>query len=212
MIRVRTVVATAALMLPLASANADTAIEQELRRLIDLQEQRIKVLERKLEIQDETTKAAVAATPVVKASPKGFSWGSADNANVIKVRGLLHADGVDYIEDADLKGINSWSLGRVRPIIEGTVGGIYDFRFMPDFGRGRTVIQDAWVTGRFAAVARADGRQVQGARRPRAPAVRERHALRAARVPDEPRPESRHRRAVERQHRSGASSSIRSRT
>jgi phosphate-selective porin OprO/OprP len=37
----------------------------------------------------------------------------------------------------------------VRPIIEGTVGGIYDFRFMSDFARGRTVIQDAWVTGRF---------------------------------------------------------------
>jgi len=37
----------------------------------------------------------------------------------------------------------------VRPIVEGTVGGIYDFRFMPDFGQGRTVIQDAYVTGRF---------------------------------------------------------------
>jgi len=37
----------------------------------------------------------------------------------------------------------------VRPILEGTVGGIYDFRFTPDFGQGRTVIQDAYVTGRF---------------------------------------------------------------
>src|SRR4030095_16818352 len=41
-------------------------------------------------------------------------------------------------------------LRRVRPIVEGTVGGIYDFRFTPDFAQGRTVIQDAYVTGRFA--------------------------------------------------------------
>jgi phosphate-selective porin OprO/OprP len=38
----------------------------------------------------------------------------------------------------------------VRPIIEGTFGGIYDFKFMPDFAQGKTVIQDAYVTGRFA--------------------------------------------------------------
>jgi phosphate-selective porin OprO/OprP len=143
------VVAIAALMLPLVPASADTATEQELRRLIELQEQRIKVLERKLEITDETTKTAVAATPVVKASPKGFSIQSPDNANVFKMRGLLHVDGVSYLEDADLKGVNTWSLNRVRPIFEGTVGGIYDWRFTPDFGRGRTVIQDAYVTGRY---------------------------------------------------------------
>src|SRR4029453_8640927 len=27
--------------------------------------------------------------------------------------------------------------------------GIYDFKFMPDFAQGRTVIQDAYVTARF---------------------------------------------------------------
>ena len=149
MIKVHMMVAAAALVLPLAPANADTATEQDLRRLIELQEQRIKVLERKLEITDENTKTAVAATPVVKASPKGFSIQSPDGSNVFKLRGLLHVDGVDYLEDADLKGVNTWALNRVRPIFEGTVGGIYDWRFTPDFGRGRTVIQDAYVTGRF---------------------------------------------------------------
>ena len=44
---------------------------------------------------------------------------------------------------------DTWQATRVRPILEGTLGGIYDFRFMPDFGQGRTVIQDAYVTGRF---------------------------------------------------------------
>jgi phosphate-selective porin OprO and OprP len=140
----------AALTLPLAAANADTSVEQELRRLIELQEQRIKVLERKLEIQDETAKTAVAATPVTKAGPKGYSFQSPDGANVIKFRGVLHADGARLAEDADLNGIDTWSLTRIRPTLEGTLGGIYDWRFTPDFGRGRTVIQDAYVSARFA--------------------------------------------------------------
>jgi phosphate-selective porin OprO/OprP len=45
---------------------------------------------------------------------------------------------------------DTFQVTRARPIVEGTVGGIYDFRFTPDFGQGRTVIQDAYVTGRFA--------------------------------------------------------------
>lgn len=140
----------AALALPLATATAETSVEQELRRLIEEQEQRIKVLERKLEIQGETAKAAAASAPVAKASPKGYSLGSPDNANLIKFRGVLHADGARLVEDADLKGIDTWSLTRIRPTLEGTIGGIYDWRFTPDFGRGRTVIQDAYVTARLA--------------------------------------------------------------
>jgi len=37
----------------------------------------------------------------------------------------------------------------VRPIIEGTLYNLVDFRFTPDFGQGRTVIQDAFVTARL---------------------------------------------------------------
>ena len=40
-------------------------------------------------------------------------------------------------------------MTRARPILEGTLGGIYDFKFMPDFGQGKAIIQDAYVTARF---------------------------------------------------------------
>ncbi len=59
-------------------ALADAASEAALLERLEQQEQRIKVLERKLEIQDEAAKTAVTSTPVVKASPKGFSLQSAD--------------------------------------------------------------------------------------------------------------------------------------
>jgi phosphate-selective porin OprO/OprP len=85
----------------------------------------------------------------VKASPKGFSIASADSKNQVKLRGLVHVDG-RFFSDDDPEGLkDTWQATRVRPILEGTLGGIYDFRFTPDFGQGRTVIQDAYVTARF---------------------------------------------------------------
>jgi phosphate-selective porin OprO/OprP len=40
-------------------------------------------------------------------------------------------------------------MRRVRPILEGTVFKIFDFRVMPDFGLGTTVLQDGFVEARF---------------------------------------------------------------
>ena len=37
----------------------------------------------------------------------------------------------------------------MRPTFEGTFGGIYDFRFTPDFGSGRSIIVDAYAAARF---------------------------------------------------------------
>lgn len=113
------------------------------------QQQQILVLERKLEIQEEAAAAAKESTPVVSAGPKGFSLRSADSKNQLRLRGTMHLDG-RYLDTEDPTGlVDTFQATRVRPIIEGTLGGIYDFKFMPDFGLGRTVIQDAYVTARF---------------------------------------------------------------
>jgi len=53
----------------------------------------IKILERRLEIQDETAKTAVSSTPIVQAGSKGFSFRSPDGANQIRLRGVLQVDG-----------------------------------------------------------------------------------------------------------------------
>jgi phosphate-selective porin OprO/OprP len=139
--------AIAASLLP-AAGNADPTSEELLQKIEELS-QKVLVLERKLEVQDEAAKTAAASTPVVKASPRGFSLASPDNKNQIKLRGVLHVDG-RFFQDEDPEGLkDTWQATRVRPIVEGTVGGIYDYRFTPDFGQGRTVIQDAYVTARF---------------------------------------------------------------
>ena len=138
----------AALALPLAAQAQDVSNEELLKRLEE-QEQKILVLERKLEITDEAATAAKESTAVVSAGPKGFSLRSADSKNTLRLRGTLHLDG-RYVEGEDQSlSIDTFQATRVRPTIEGTFGGIYDFKIMPDFGQGRTVIQDAYVAARF---------------------------------------------------------------
>jgi phosphate-selective porin OprO and OprP len=137
----------AALALPLAAQAQEVSNEELLKRLEE-QEQKVLVLERKLEIQDEASTSAKESTAVVSAGPKGFSLRSADGKNQLRLRGTLHLDG-RYLPDDDAGVIDTFQATRVRPTIEGTFGGIYDFKLMPDFGQGRTVIQDAYVAAKF---------------------------------------------------------------
>ena len=138
----------AALAVPFG-AHAEEVSNEELLKRIEEQDQKILVLERKLEIQDEAATSAKESTAVVSAGPKGFSLKSADGKNQLKLRGTLHLDG-RWISGTDPGGtFDTFTATRVRPIIEGTFASIYDFKFMPDFGQGKTVVQDAYVNARF---------------------------------------------------------------
>jgi phosphate-selective porin OprO/OprP len=142
----------AALWLPLslawAQAGTAPADDATLQQKIDEQEQRLKVLERRLEIQDEANAAATAANPVVKTGAKGFSIGTPDGANIIKFRANLAVDG-RWFGDELPQTADTFLFRRARPYIEGTIGNIYDFRLMPDFAGGRTIILDAYINGKF---------------------------------------------------------------
>ena len=146
--RWRTAAVAAATLLPLTAARAQPTLEELMQR-IEAQEQKILILERKLELKEEADKSAASSTATVRADSKGFALRSADGQSQLRLRGVLHFDGRNLTNDDPNDTPDTWQATRVRPIVEGTVGGIYDFRFMPDFGQGRTVIQDAYVTGRF---------------------------------------------------------------
>jgi phosphate-selective porin OprO and OprP len=128
---------------------APPASQAELLQRLEEAEQRLKVLERKLELQNEATTAATAAAPQVRATGTRFSLGTPDGSSFVRLRGVLHVDGRHFEGDGSPATSNAWLLRRVRPIVEGTFANIYDFRFTPDFGGGRTVIQDAYITARF---------------------------------------------------------------
>jgi len=129
---------------PAAPADA-TTLEQRLEQ----QEQRIRILERKLELADEAAAGAASSTPVVKSTASGFSLNSADGSFTLKLRGQLAVDGRYFLDQYTPSTSNTWLMRTLRPYIEGTVGGIYDFRLMPDFGQGKAIVRDAYVAARF---------------------------------------------------------------
>lgn len=126
-----------------SDANAD------IRRGIEEQKQRLAILERKLEIQQEAATAAAASAPKITASASRFQIASTDGANFIRFRGTLFADNRAYAGDSAPETADTFLLRSVRPTVEGTFGGIYDFRITPDFGSGRSTIVDAYVAARF---------------------------------------------------------------
>ena len=107
--------AVAAALGPATVAAQATPGNEELLLRIDELNQKLLVLERKLELQDEASQTAVKSTTVVKASPKGFSLESPDKNNVVKLRGTLHFDGRHYQDDVTPETADTWLLRRVRP-------------------------------------------------------------------------------------------------
>jgi phosphate-selective porin OprO/OprP len=140
-------------LLPFSAAalaqSAPAGNDDELRREIEAQKQRLAVLERKLEIQQEAASATAASAPRLTINASRFQFGNTDNSNFVRLRGNLHADNRVFGGDSVGETADTFLLRRVRPTIEGTFGGIYDFRFTPDFAGGRTIIVDAYAAARF---------------------------------------------------------------
>jgi len=160
-------IASGALSLPFSAFANDSAELEELRALVQELSQKVKVIERKGEITEEVAAAAKSSTPVVKASSSGFGLESADGKNSIKFSGLLQADYRSYQSGAnDVRGRSNARAGeldkegfheandtallrRVRPTIQGTLLGKYDFRFTPDFAGGSATAVDAYIDARL---------------------------------------------------------------
>jgi phosphate-selective porin OprO/OprP len=110
---------------------------------------------------DSKTTTGTTPPPGANTIPLGFAgWDngffirSPDGAFMLRIGGYAHLDGRFFpSEDKDLnddgndseENKDQFVLRRARPLIEGTVYKYVGFRIMPDFGEGRTVLQDAWA-------------------------------------------------------------------
>ncbi len=122
------------------------SVEQRLDEL----DQKVKVLDRKDELDKEAAAEKAKTSSTVTSGKDGFSIKSADGAYVLKLRGYAQFDGRFYQADDQRPATDTFILRRVRPMFEGTVFKIFDFRIMPDFGQGSTVLFDAYIEGRFS--------------------------------------------------------------
>jgi len=107
-------------------------------------EQEVQLLKRQLEVKDEA-EASKGPAPVIGAGPDGFFLQSADKNFVIKFRGYTQLDSRFFVGDSNKGNTDTFIFRRVRPIVEGTVGGWADFKIMPDFANSQLVLQDAYT-------------------------------------------------------------------
>lgn len=94
---------------------------------------------------------AVAQAPpaVVAAGRDGFVVRSADSAYQLRVGAYFQSDDRVFLADPQALAANNIVLRRVRPVLQATVYKYFDFRLMPDFGQGRTVLFDAYFEARL---------------------------------------------------------------
>lgn len=125
------------------SANELTALRQQLREL----EQKILILERKQELEDEAAKAATKAAAKVTASDGRIEIASGDGATSLRLRGLVQGDYRWY--DAANEPNDTFLLRRARLIFEGRFNQVFSYVIQPELA-GTVQILDANVNVAFS--------------------------------------------------------------
>lgn len=117
--------------------------------LADL-DQRLRVLERRLELQQEEQVAKAKDAPVIAVNDKGASFKSAGGDYEIRLRGLVQGDGRFFLDDHAPAQNDTFLLRTARPTIEGSLGKLVGFRLTPEFAGDNASIVDAYVDLRFS--------------------------------------------------------------
>ena len=121
---------------------------QKLETRVDTLEgldQKVRVIDRKLEVQQETAQQHALEAPVVKVGDEGFSLSSPNHDYNINFGGIVQGDGRFFTSGDDKNSGSTFFLNRVRPIITGSVAKYYNFNITPDFGQGKVTLQDAYL-------------------------------------------------------------------
>jgi len=126
---------------------ADTI--KDLKQQIEQLDQKVRILERNRELEKEAAASKTNDVPKISIGEKGFSFGSADGAFAINLKGVIQFDSRTFFKDGGINGNDGFILRRARPIISGTVFRDFDFLFVPDFGGSSAQIFDAYVNYRY---------------------------------------------------------------
>src|SRR6266545_7498362 len=105
-----------------------------LKKQIEELDQRVRILDRKSELDKEASAELARSAPTMSSDGRGFTLQSADTNFVLKLRGLLQLDSRTYVNDGGINNNDTFLLRRARPIFEGTVFRDFDFLFVPEFG------------------------------------------------------------------------------
>ncbi|TWI01906.1 phosphate-selective porin OprO/OprP [Luteimonas cucumeris] len=131
-------------------ATGDDASDEGVANAANL-DQRLRVIERKLELQAEEAPAKAASTTTVSLSAsKGLSVKSPAPGDVeIRFKGLVQGDGRFFINDTRNPQDDGFLLRRVEPTIEGNWGSLVGFRITPELAGDNASLLDAWLDLQF---------------------------------------------------------------
>jgi phosphate-selective porin OprO/OprP len=76
---------------------------------------------------------------------KGFFFESNDKDFSLRLTGQIQLDYREFLNTKDRTDIDTFLLRRARFGLEATLFKYYEFRFLPDFGQGTTIVQDAYM-------------------------------------------------------------------
>src|SRR4030095_15658799 len=130
-------------------APATATITSDVAEQIESLDQAIRIADRKRELDQEASTERAAAAPVATAGASGFSLQSA-NGDYRLFFGLTSQADARFSVDKPNPIVNTLTLRKIRPTFSGRVGRYFDYKVMPDFGGGTTIIQDAYFDIRFS--------------------------------------------------------------
>lgn len=108
-------------------------------------DQQVRILQRQRELDLEDDAKKAAAEPKITADKKGFSITSPNKDFQLKLRGYMQADARFFPGDETNLTDDTFTMRRIRPIMEGNLWDYYYFRLMTDFGGGNATVQDAYL-------------------------------------------------------------------
>ena len=150
---------TFGLLSPQSAIANDSNELESLRALVQQMNLKMEALEQRVQSAEESTIKKEQGKPIVSSNQdkynSGFGIQSADGRNKIQFGGLIQLDNRQYFEK-NQGDINGFDVRRIRPIIQGTIDGIYDFKFQPEYGDNKAAgsstnsgIADAYINARF---------------------------------------------------------------
>lgn len=141
-----------------ASAHLEKTADAPTVKQLD---QKLKVIERKLEVDKEVADAAKKTTPKLEAGAEGVRFVSADGDHTVRLRGSVQGDAKFFVDDNAKKpddlttaipgttgaiGANlpdRFELRQARVWMEGDLWKSVGFKIMPEFGGGNIRLFDA---------------------------------------------------------------------
>lgn len=115
-----------------------------LRAQIAALDQKLRILERNIELKDEAAAAEAKKLPKITVGDGRVEFVSADGANSLRVRGLVQADGRYYVDDINATN-DTFLLRRARLVFEGKFSERFQYVVQSEFAGSAVSILDANV-------------------------------------------------------------------